>query len=238
VLALVLTAGVGLAENKADKSRAATTPEEAVKFYRQAIKARDINGVAAQMAEPQRGYFKATLELQRLQRSLQKALDEEFGTDANAPDRADFQQYMKSVKDIRVVARKARSKERVDLTLWQTGTEDDKEWIDEFRVTAVKQGDAWKLNFPLRPARKAKTVTRKGPDGKEVEVFENVELRAPGPAEMKHTAKTMPAYKAAMEKVVKAIQDGKYKTRSEALKAIGAATLAFYQANPRPRQGS
>jgi hypothetical protein len=240
VLALGLTAAVGLAQNKAAKPRAAASPEEAVKYYVQAIKAADVNAVAAQMAEPQRGYFLATLQLQEIQQSLNQALEDEFGKDGKTTKGSDFQQYMKSIKDLRVVGKKARGENKVDLTVWQMGAWGKEEWIDELSVTAVKQGGAWKLLFPVRPVRKPKKAIRKGPDGKEVSVFENRndETQAPSVEEMKYFADTMPKYKAALDKVARAIKDGQYRTRTEALKAIGAATVAFYKANPRPKRGS
>jgi hypothetical protein len=240
-LALLLPAAVGLGQARAEskKTKAAAAPEEAVKYYLAAARAGDLNGVLAQRAEPQRGYLKANVEFHKVQQALARALDDEFGKDKNAPAPPPApREELKAIKDLRVVSKKPRGKDKVELTLWQTSGEKGRERIDEFPATAIKEPGGWKLVFPMGQVKRSTEVTRKGPDGKEVEVFENVtdESKAPTAERMRFFAKTMPKYRAAMEKVVKDIKGGKYTKRSEALRAVGAATQAFYKDNPPPKQ--
>jgi hypothetical protein len=219
------------------KTRAAATPEEAVKLYLEAARAVDVNGVLSQLAEPERSYYQANIQLQQVQAALNGALDDKFGKDKNAPPPFTFRDFLKSIKDLRVSKKKPDGKAKVELTLWQTSGPKGEERIDEFQAAAVKEKDGWKLIFPLGQPLPPKKVAKKGPDGKEVEVYVNTtdESRAPSAEKMKYTAKTMPGYQKAMEKVTKDIKSGKYKTKAEALRAIGAATQAYYKENPPPR---
>jgi hypothetical protein len=242
-LAVLLTAGVGLAQaDGTKKTRAAATPEEAVKNYRAAVKAADVQKVLAVLAEPGRSYFRAYLEGQKTQENLAKAIDDKFGKDKKAPPIPTIQDTMKAVKDIRVVGKKnaGKDKDKVELTVWQIYqpvASKGKDLIQEQTWFAVKQKDGWKLALPMRPGP-GKKATRKGPDDKEVEVsvLPYDASNEPTAKEIDYFKKTLVKWKQVADKLAKEIKEGKYESRQEALKAWQDVAAKFSKENPPPKR--
>jgi hypothetical protein len=235
---------VQAAKARPAKTKLASTPEEAVKFVAEACRAGDPDAVLAQIGEPNRTMISTELKGAQTQEAIEVALDKKFGKEPekNVKDwreRRGIKESLQRTTSIIVVGKKALGKDKVQLTIWMTNKRDSgkKEQITEMTWTAVKVGKGWKLLVPMggRPSPE-KLVTRKGPDGKQVEVrIQTPDDKPTDSKQLDYVRKAMPKYLAIMEKFKKEVDAGKYKSRKEAQDALEAAQKRFRQENPFPR---
>ncbi len=240
LLALVLLAVPAAGQDKAPKQAPpAATPEEAVRNALRAAKAGDVAGFIGVMADPNRSFMQLMANSVQLQERVNAALDQKFGKDKNSSPPPRLRQALRATQDIRIVKKDPRGKDCVDLTVWETlkGPKGE-EAIHEAKWTAVKRGDGWKLLVPLRPGPPRK-ATRKGPDGKEVDVLvvPGKPEDMPPAAEIAAMRKAMPKIRTAIQKLIRDVHEGKYKTRADAVKAWQAAMKELRdQAETKPEK--
>jgi hypothetical protein len=236
-LAVLLCAAVlaQAAKARPAKTKLASTPEEAVTFVAEAMRAGDPDAVLAQTAEPNYTMLSLQMKMMRALEGLEAALEKKFGKDPKRKgERASIKESMQRTMRIMVVGKKMLGNNEVQLTIWQTGKdpfEGKKERITETTWTAVKVGKGWKLLLPMGGSTSSDDlVTRKGPDGKEVKV-QIMKAWAPKAKEVEFTKKFYPKYLATMEKIKREVEKGKYKSRTEVEKALKAAGEALQKEN-------
>jgi hypothetical protein len=250
--ALAVTAAEG--QERKEKEKPASSPEEAVKLLQEALRAGDPRGVMNRLAEPERSALAYDLLAQPLHEQFRKALDDKFGKDANAqlprsvmsdlvgkfllpspaaqtedpPEKA-------TGMDLQVRSKEEKDKGRVLLTVWLTWVQGNK-GIAEHRWEAVKEGDDWKLLTHVFGEQSTTEAKRKTPDNKDVEVV----VVSPGGFQptlkmSDYVKEVLPKSRIAVERFCKQVRDGEYASRAEALKAYGKLASEFAKANPLPR---
>ncbi|HYT90573.1 MAG TPA: hypothetical protein VEL76_17835 [Gemmataceae bacterium] len=232
---LMLAVIVGVEAQGGGKGKKATTPEEAVKFIEQAFKAGDAHAALDQMAEPSRTLHEFELTNLLTDEALRKAFDDKFGKDPKFVAGPSVKELLQALKGLRVHAKQDKGGGKVELKVWVTDEHKPGKTITiEHTWIALKQGDAWKLLVPVG-GPSGKVATRKGPDGKDVEVEIGESGKDPDPKEIGYIKNSLPKFKDLMEKLARQIKEGAYKTRPEADQAVRAALGAFRQANPPPK---
>lgn len=222
-------------DSSAAQSKAAASPEEAVKNVQAAMQAGDALTLLDQLAAPSRTLFEGMMTFRLAREDFDRAVAEKFGKDTKNPLPPTLTESLKHTRAIRVVTRDDKDKDKVALTVWVTEDHDKDKRTLEQNWFAVKDADAWRLLVPFSGG-KTKLVMRKGPDGKDVpvHVFERegrVELSG---RESDFLRTSGPKYKALLGQVAKDVRGGVYKTRGEAEKALQRAEERFRQENPLP----
>lgn len=226
------------AEEKPPCPAAADSPEQAVRDFVAAARSGNLEAFLGQLASPLRRYAQAGIRIGNAEIAFQAALDKQFGK-GPAPRRffmnaAERREKIKDLKDIRILAKATKAKDQVELTVWEIQSRSpDKDQIVETRVLVVREDKGWKLfYYRILGAARGEPKLRKGPDGKEIEVYvENVEAGWDPSKELRLAAlEKLPGTFKAM---VKDVAGGSFKTRKEAERVWqDALDTAFRQKEP------
>jgi hypothetical protein len=229
VLALLAGAAPG------GPAKLASSPEEAVRYTLAAMQQGDVPALLAQLAAPSRAIFEGMMTFQLAREDVDRALAEKFGRDSKQPTAPTLRDHLKHTKDIRIVSKDDKDKDKVVLTVWLTEERDKERRTLESTWYAVKDADAWRLRVPYNGGR-TRLVSKKGPEGKEtaVHVFEREGRTELSGREADYLRTAGPKYKAAMEQLAKEIRGGQFKDRAAADKALQRAEERFRQENPLP----
>jgi hypothetical protein len=213
--------------------KAASSPEEAVKYLQAAMQAGDTSAVLAQLSAPSRATFEAMMSFQLPREDVDRALAEKFGKDSKAPPT--LNDSLKHTKNIQIISKDAKDKDKPALTVWVTTEQNGEKRILEQTWYAVKDADAWRLLVPFSGG-KTKNVVRKDKEGKElsVAVFEREGRPELSGRDADYLRTTGPKYKALMEQVAKDVRGGLFKNRADAEKALRTAEERFRRENPLP----
>ncbi len=219
----------------AGQTKLASSPEEAVRNVLAAMQAGDVPALLAQLAAPSRTAFEGLMTFQVAREDVDRALAEKFGKDARQPAAHTLRDLLKHTRDIRILSKDDKDKDKVALTVWLTEERDKDRRILESTWYAVKDADAWRLLVPLSGG-KMRLVNKKGPDGKEtpVHVFEREGRTELSVREADYLRTAGPKYKAALEQLAREIRNGQYKSREAAEKALQGAEERFRKENPLP----
>ncbi len=205
------------------------TPEEAVKQMLAAFQRADLGALFALMGEQTRLHQKTTLENMRLQQTMLGLLDETFDKMPAKP--IDMKSVLPRIKNLQI-RKKDGAGDKFNLTVWVSQEAGGEAYISEAIWVAEKAGGAWKLQIP--PAGEMLEDYKEGPDGAKVEVYVLKSQFRHDPRLVEYLRTTLPKYQAHMDRLMRDVRDGKYKSREEAVKAWQAAEEAFRRANPSP----
>jgi hypothetical protein len=223
-VAFLLLLNPGLAaDDPPKKARAASTPEEAVKFIFEAAKVDDVDAFIAQLAAGSR----EVMQMARAFECYHLALEEKFGKDPRGTEfriaRRELARFQEKSYEIREQTQEREH--RVALTIWVTAkTKEGPESIQEETWTAIKDQTGWKLSFP--PWGPIQSAIRKDKNGKEIHV-KVLKSRDFDPQRSAEEEKTWRGAAEILERHTKDIKSGKYKTREEAETAFEKAKEAL-----------
>lgn len=246
LLALVaLACGEVQGGGKGQKLPEAKTPEIALKNLLTALQAADFELLIGQLASPTREMMQLGMSIEGDRAALKKALDEKFGKELkpNPFEGPGMAESMKKVKNLQILAKQVGTDKNVlTMTVWTTEERDTGTRVKEDIWFAVKEGNVWKIVLPSGGSGKSEKVTKKGPDGKEVEVEvrpsrmdRNDEQSALEIAWFKTIA---PKLKANSANTLKSVKAGAFKTRSEAMQAHMEGEGRIFQDHPLPGVGT
>ncbi|MBI1913904.1 MAG: hypothetical protein HYS12_04065 [Planctomycetes bacterium] len=224
VAAGVVLLGVGVlrAEGPADP-KPATSPEEAVWLYHEAVRAGDLEGGLAYVSRSVRGAWRATVTMVRATQGFEAALDRQFDKDPEHRRMFDPAEEMRAVKRIDIRGRQ-ELKTEIRLTLWKVRPgPDDKDRITEEVVNVVQEESGWvlQLHLPFTAAKTTKAV-RQGPDGRPVEVTVLEQAIKPTPAQEAKVREVLARGTAIIQGITAEVLAGKYASRHEAINAFRA----------------
>jgi hypothetical protein len=237
-----VTTAQGVPRPPSETKRVAATPEQAVRLVAEAFKAGDPNRLLDQVGEPNRSLIQRELQMMLAYEAWESAAAKKFGKDpSNRLPVGSIKESMQRTRSLTVVDKIVLGKDRVRMTIWETGSEprESKERVTEKTWTAIKIGKGWKLLLPVRSSFSSNdVVTRKGPDGKEIEVRIERSVEEVDAKEMEQMQKALPAYMAVLKKQTREIEAGNYSSRKEATDALRKAERALQeQFTARPPKG-
>jgi hypothetical protein len=242
IVALTVASSVpasgGFANEKRPSPGDNDTPEQAIREFIAAARAGNLEAFLGRLAAPLRRFAQAEIRIGDAETAFQAALDKQFGK-GPAPSRfftnaAERRETIKALKDIRILEKQIKAKDRVQLTVWEIQDRSpEKDRVVETRVVAVREEKGWKLfYYRIFGTARGERKTRKGPDGKEIEVYvENVESGWDPSKEPRLAAAEKLV--GTFEAIVKEVAGGKFKTRKEAERVWQSAQdTAFRQQKP------
>ncbi|HEV3257891.1 MAG TPA: hypothetical protein VG013_13480 [Gemmataceae bacterium] len=215
MLAVPAAHGRGSADDDTEpkKAKKAATPEQAVKYLTQAAAAGDLDAFMGQLDKRSRDAMKAHLAYADALLKFFDVVDDQLGKDAKMPKPPPFKEILKGFKKIEIIKKDSEEDDRVVLTLKMTARgPDGKPRTGGNKMTAVKEGDNWKLRtWDVLAALKGRP--------KEVEL-----TSAESRKQQEYFAKSVVVIK----RVTRQVEDGKFKSRKTALEGLrGAMMKAF-----------
>lgn len=121
------------------------------------------------------------------------------------------------------------------MTVWEIQDRSpEKDQIVETRVLAVREEKGWKLfYYRIFGAAPGEWTTRKGPDGKEIEVLVEKNVQSEWDPSKEPRLAAAEKLVGTVEAIVKEVAGGKFKTRKEAERVwLAAQDTAFRQQMP------
>jgi hypothetical protein len=212
------------AESLRPKTKAAATPEDAVKYLLEAALADDLDAFHAQLG----AHTRALMETGRAIEAYDNALNTRYGKRTGRGDRpsvkSELLRFKRGAWQIR--GKVAKDKDRVALTVWEiTRREGASASIREETWTSIKEPTGWKIVLP--PKGVIEQAMRKDSDGKEIKVTV-LKTGEFDPAQSAREKKMWLDAKKVLEKLTKEVRAGKYETREKAEAALDDAKDQLY----------
>lgn len=232
------TAG-GFPNKKRPCPEAVDTPEQAVRKFVSAAQTGNLEAFLGQLATPLRRLVQSEIKIGDAEAAFQAELDKQFGK-GPAPRRyftnaAERREGIKNLKEIRILEKQTKAKDQVELTVWEIQNRSpEADQVVESRVLIVREEKGWKLfYYRVLGSAPGEWKTRKGPDGKDIEVLVEKKPQSSWDPSMETRLVEVEKLPATFEALVKDVAGGKFKSRKEAERVWQAALDTAFQQRKR-----